>query len=544
MKTNANTQSQDGVNVGLSATPNAAAKDLGAMLSAGNTAAADKTQASSSGTDTFGNLLSDRLAQDAARRRADAQSAADEAGRRADIARKDATRTSAASNGQDAKPADDNTPVPSITTPAASTADTANAKPAQPASAKDLDTAAQQAVVDPAAQLAAQIEAARQAAQQAAAVVQQPVAQPAPQTNTKADTDAATPVVAKSSANDAAALAAANAAANGVANAAQGAADPAMTAQAAPAGLPAAQDAKANAANTPTPPATALPDSGTLAQTMARTRAVADNTPPAVRQLGSTSSAQGANADHGLPRRSDLSAHNTVTQTAATAVADATSHASNGGNAGNTDNAGTQANAQGSGTLFQGALSRANGDAGMAAAPTFAVGGANAGAATGASITPQQVHTLPTFGDAAWPQSMASQLAFMQVHRQSSAELQLNPAELGGMHVKLEVDNGAVNASFVCQHQAVAELVQDAMPRLRDAMQQGGMQLAQTSVSTGDFSQQQSASQGSSAQNQGSGSGSGNSGSRYGGGSQDRADTLAVAPRRVSTHEGAIDTFA
>lgn len=540
MKTNANTQSQDGVNVGLSATPNAAAKDLGAMLSAGNTAAADKTQASSPGTDTFGNLLSDRLAQDAARRRADAQSAADDAGRRADIARKDATRTSAASNDQDAKPADGNTPVPSITTPAASTADTAHAKPAQPASAKDLDTAAQQAVVDPAAQLAAQIEAARQAAQQAAAVVQQPVAQPAPQTNTKPDTDAATLAVAKSSANDAAALAAANAAANG----AQGAADPATTAQAASAGLPAAKDSQANAANTPTPPATALPDSGTLAQTMARTRAVADNTPPAVRQLGSTSSVQGANADHGLPRRNDLSAHNTVTQTAATAVADATSHASNGGSAGNTDNAGTQANAQGSGTLFQGALSRANGDAGMAAAPTFAVGGANAGAAAGASITPQQVHTLPTFGDAAWPQSMASQLAFMQVHRQSSAELQLNPAELGGMHVKLEVDNGAVNASFVCQHQAVAELVQDAMPRLRDAMQQGGMQLAQTSVSTGDFSQQQSASQGSSAQSQGSGSGNGNSGSRYGGGSQDRADTLAVAPRRVSTHEGAIDTFA
>lgn len=541
MKTNANTQSQDGVNVGLSATPNAAAKDLGAMLSAGNTAAADKTQASSSGTDTFGNLLSDRLAQDAARRRADAQSAADDAGRRADIARKDATRASAASNDQDAKPADGNTPVPSITTPAASAADTTNAKPAQPASAKDLDTAAQQAVVDPAAQLAAQIEAARQAAQQAAAVVPQPVAQPAAQTNTKADTDAATPAVAKSSANDAAALAAANAAVNEAANGAQGAADPAMTAQAAPAGLPAAKDAKANAANTPTPPATALPDSSTLAQTMARTRAVADNTPPAVRQLGSTSSAQGANADHGLPRRSDLSAHNTVTQTAATAVSDAASHASNGGN---TDNAGTQANAQGSGTLFQGALSRANGDAGMAAAPTFAVGGANAGAAAGASITPQQVHTLPTFGDAAWPQSMASQLAFMQVHRQSSAELQLNPAELGGMHVKLEVDNGAVNASFVCQHQAVAELVQDAMPRLRDAMQQGGMQLAQTSVSTGDFSQQQSTSQGSSAQNQGSGSGNGNSGSRYGGGSQDRADTLAVAPRRVSTHEGAIDTFA
>ena len=538
MKTNANTQSQDGVNVGLSATPNAAAKDLGAMLSAGNTAAADKTQASSSGTDTFGNLLSDRLAQDAARRRADAQSTADDASRRADIARKDVARTGATRTDQDAKPADANAPVQAVTTPASTIADTANAKPAQPANAKDLDTAAQQAVVDPAAQLAAQIEAARQAAQQAAAA-QQPIAQPAAQSNPAADTDATTQAAGKSSANDAAALAAATAAANST----QGAADPATTAQAGQAGLPAAKDAKANAANTPTPPATALPDSGTLTQTMARTRAVADNTPAAVRQLGSTSSAQGANADRGLPRRTDLNAHSTVAQPATAAVTDAASHASNGGNTGNSDNAGTQANAQGSGMQFQGVPSRANGDAGMAA-PTFAVAGANTTAAAGTSITPQQIHTLPTFGDAAWPQSMASQLAFMQVHRQSSAELQLNPAELGGMHVKLEVDNGAVNASFVCQHQAVAELVQDAMPRLRDAMQQGGMQLAQTSVSTGDFSQQQSASQGSSAQSQGGGSGNGNSGSRYGGGSQDRTDALAVAPRRVSTHEGAIDTFA
>lgn len=140
---------------------------------------------------------------------------------------------------------------------------------------------------------------------------------------------------------------------------------------------------------------------------------------------------------------------------------------------------------------------------------------------------------------------MASQLAYMQVHRQSSAELQLSPAELGGLKVKLEVDNGAVNASFVCQHQAVAELVQDAMPRLRDAMQQGGMQLAQTSVSTGDFSQQ-NASQGSSAQGNGSGSGGSGSGGNRFAGAQGLADTgtVTVSTPRVSSHAGAIDTFA
>lgn len=90
---------EDGANVGLSATPNTAAQDLSGMLSASNNAAADKSQsASSSNGDMFGNLLSDRMAQDAARRRADAQSAADDAAsRRADIARKDAANASAGS---------------------------------------------------------------------------------------------------------------------------------------------------------------------------------------------------------------------------------------------------------------------------------------------------------------------------------------------------------------------------------------------------------------------------------------------------------------
>jgi len=551
---------EDGVNVGLSATPNAAqsaaAKDLTGMLSASNNAAADKSQsASSSSGDTFGNLLSDRMAQDAARRRADAQSAADDAAsRRADVARTDAANANAARNNQNIKPAAAALP---STVPATSTQDAASTKPAQPANAKDLDAAAAQAVIDPAAQLAAQIEAARQAAQQAAQQVAQqttaaasattlPAAQSGAQSSTQS-TAATTAAQGTSNATatdaDAATLAALNAAANGSQGGADAVADAAASTPAGQAALQAAKSTKAAGAtangNTPTLPATPLPDGNALSQTLARTRAVSDNTPAAVRQLGSASSTQNANGEHGLPKRAESSTQGNVSQSAAAAVADANSRASNGGNTG------TQADAQGSGTQFQGIFARAEGNA-AAAAPTFAVGTAGvAGTAATATITPAQVHTLPTFGDAAWPQSMASQLAFMQVHRQSSAELQLNPAELGGLHVKLDVDNGAVNASFVCQHQAVAELVQDSMPRLRDAMQQGGMQLAQTTVSTGDFSQQQGAWQGASAQ--GNGAGNGGSGSRFGGNAQGRADTtstVAAASQRVSSHDGAIDTFA
>ncbi|MDD7809830.1 flagellar hook-length control protein FliK, partial [Ralstonia solanacearum] len=341
----------------------------------------------------------------------------------------------------------------------------------------------------------------------------------------------------KAGSADAAALAALNAA-----NAAAGkATDPATAvaqSQAAQAEALKSAGKEAQAAATQSTP---LPDANAFAQTLARTRGATDNTPPSVRRLGSTSSTQGAGSEHSAAARRAEAEHGTQTQTTTAATTETSRSADTG------SHTGTQADAQGA--KLDGVLTRANGEA-VATAPTFAAGGAGtAGSAAGtAAVVPAQTHTLPTLGDAAWPHTMASQLAYMQVHRQSSAELQLSPAELGGLKVKLEVDNGAVNASFVCQHQAVAELVQDAMPRLRDAMQQGGMQLAQTSVSTGDFSQQ-NASQGSSAQGNGSGGGSGGSGGSGGNrfaGAQGLADTgtVAVSTPRVSSHAGAIDTFA
>jgi len=62
---------QDGAIVGLSATPNAAAQDLGAMLSASSAPAA-ASQNTASGGDSFGNILSGRMSQDAASNNTDA----------------------------------------------------------------------------------------------------------------------------------------------------------------------------------------------------------------------------------------------------------------------------------------------------------------------------------------------------------------------------------------------------------------------------------------------------------------------------------------
>jgi flagellar hook-length control protein FliK len=63
-----------------------------------------------------------------------------------------------------------------------------------------------------------------------------------------------------------------------------------------------------------------------------------------------------------------------------------------------------------------------------------------------------------------------------------TAELQLNPPDLGPLKVVLNVVNDQVQAQFVSPHQAVRAAVEAAMPHLRTALADNGIQLGQTSV--------------------------------------------------------------
>jgi len=136
-----------------------------------------------------------------------------------------------------------------------------------------------------------------------------------------------------------------------------------------------------------------------------------------------------------------------------------------------------------------------------------------------------------------WEDALSQKVVFLSNAHQQSAELTLNPPDLGPLQVVLQVADSHAHALFVSQHQQVREAVEAALPKLRDALEAGGLSLGSASVSDG-FARQANQQQ---AGNQSSGSG------RRGGGNGNRGqgdDIVAAAPISTRRTVGLVDTFA
>ena len=67
---------------------------------------------------------------------------------------------------------------------------------------------------------------------------------------------------------------------------------------------------------------------------------------------------------------------------------------------------------------------------------------------------------------------------------ESRAELVLTPPSLGKLGISIQVNGDQTSAHFVASTAAAREALEQAMPRLREALQQAGISLGQTNVST------------------------------------------------------------
>ncbi len=87
---------------------------------------------------------------------------------------------------------------------------------------------------------------------------------------------------------------------------------------------------------------------------------------------------------------------------------------------------------------------------------------------------------------------MKQQLLTMVSQGVQHAEIRLDPAELGSMMVRIQVQGDTTQVQFqVSQHQT-RDLVEQAMPRLREMLAEQGMQLTDGQVSQGDRGNDQS----------------------------------------------------
>jgi flagellar hook-length control protein FliK len=70
-------------------------------------------------------------------------------------------------------------------------------------------------------------------------------------------------------------------------------------------------------------------------------------------------------------------------------------------------------------------------------------------------------------------------------------ELKLNPAHLGPIEVRVQMQNDQAQVSFVAQHGPVRDALEAALPRLREMFTAKGFNLVDVNVSQHSFAEQQ-----------------------------------------------------
>ena len=83
-----------------------------------------------------------------------------------------------------------------------------------------------------------------------------------------------------------------------------------------------------------------------------------------------------------------------------------------------------------------------------------------------------------------WSQQMTQQVAYMIKGGFQQADIKLNPAHLGPMEIKLTLNDDNANVNFVTQHAAVRDAIDAALPRLKEMLEQQGLNLSDANVST------------------------------------------------------------
>lgn len=159
-------------------------------------------------------------------------------------------------------------------------------------------------------------------------------------------------------------------------------------------------------------------------------------------------------------------------------------------------------------------------------------------AALAQPVVPVVLQVATPVGATHWGTELGQQMVMMSNNvRQGmqTAELRLDPPDLGPLRVSLNLADGVASASFVSAHASVRQAIEVAIPQLQQALAQAGISLGQTSVG-------EQAAQQEFAQQNGSGS------QRQQGGNAVVADGVAESAQpavTVSRNANAlVDTFA
>lgn len=98
-------------------------------------------------------------------------------------------------------------------------------------------------------------------------------------------------------------------------------------------------------------------------------------------------------------------------------------------------------------------------------------------------ITPLPTPVLNAqLGSSEWQQALGQQIMMFNRNGQHSAELRLHPQDLGTLQISLRIDDNQAQLHMASGHSQVRAALEAALPQLRTALADSGIQLGQSSV--------------------------------------------------------------
>ena len=118
-------------------------------------------------------------------------------------------------------------------------------------------------------------------------------------------------------------------------------------------------------------------------------------------------------------------------------------------------------------------------ESGMAAVTSPAVQASSSPATS--TLATLSVNTPLAQGN--WDQALGERIQWMVNQKMQGAQIKLNPAQLGPMEVRIQVQNDQASIQFNSAHSVVREALEAALPRLRDMFDASGVELVNVDVS-------------------------------------------------------------
>ncbi len=111
--------------------------------------------------------------------------------------------------------------------------------------------------------------------------------------------------------------------------------------------------------------------------------------------------------------------------------------------------------------------------------------------ASATTSTPSTPMLNSQLGSDEWQQALSQQIVMFSRNGQQNAELRLHPEDLGAIQISLKLDNDQAQINLVSSHSHVRAALEAAIPQLRSALAESGINLGESQVSSDSSAQGQ-----------------------------------------------------